>query len=255
MYRVGIGSAEKIDETARPRAPETNVSDGVRLDVVEQLEDWHRTDARRRKRALAVCAHIAVDHLSSLVRRHRDAAVYVRDDEVAFLVLATHFRGVELSYRLLVEDVRVRDAVDTLDAGKPRQVAVFVDVRGIEGERRLRVFLRKNPGEHDAELRRMLGTADRRNSVVVELLVDRRDAAGLRAGAAAAPDKCIDRPRADTLCGEHVKDNALAKRHLVIHVGKREKHRRIVKKTLLEKARLVFKKTHLGRGRAGIDYQ
>ena len=141
--------------------------DGVRLDVVKKLENRNRADASRRERALAVGTHVAVDHLTALVRRHRDAAVYVRDDEVAFLVLATHFRGVELSYRLLVEDVRVRYAVDALDAGETRVVAVFVDICWIEGERRLLVFLGKGPGEHDAEFRGMLGTADRSDRVVV----------------------------------------------------------------------------------------
>ena len=98
----------------------------------------------------------------------------------------------------------------------------------------------------------MLGTADRRNSVVVELLVDRRYAAGLRAGAAAASDERVDRPRAYALSREHVENHALAERHLVVHVGERKQDRRIMEKTFLEKARLVFEKTHLGRGRAGI---
>ena len=73
----------------------------------------------------------------------------------------------ELGHRLLVEDMRVRDAVDALDAGEPRVVAVFVDICWIEGERRLLVFLGKGPGEHDAEFRGMLGAADSRDGVVV----------------------------------------------------------------------------------------
>ena len=224
VYRVGVGRAEEVDESAGARAPQADLRDGMRLDVVEELQDRHRADARRSERALSVRAHVAVHHPPAFVGGHGDASVYVRDDEVAVLVLPAHLRRMELRHGLLVEDVRMGDAVYALDAGEARVVAVFVDVRRIQRVRRLRVFLRELPREHHAELRRMLRAAYRRDRVVVQLFAHVRETARLRAGAPAASDERVDRGRIDSLVPEHVEYHALAERHLVVHVRELEEN-------------------------------
>ena len=218
---------------------------GVRFDVVEELQHRHGADARRGERAFAVRAHVAVDHASVVVRRDGYAAVDVRDDEVAVLVFATEFGGVELGDGLLVQDVRVRDAVDALDAGEASELAVFVDVRGVEGERGTRVRLREAPREHDAEAGRMLRTADSGDGVVEELLVDAHEPAVLRACAAAAPDERVDGLGCDALVLQHRQDDVAAEGHLVVHVRKLQQHGRVVEEVFFEDGILVLEQAHL----------
>ena len=54
------------------------------------------------------------------------------------------------------------------------------------------VFKGEFPRQQNAELRGVLAAADRGQRVVVELLIDSGHAAGLGAGASAAPDDHVD---------------------------------------------------------------
>ena len=187
------------------------------------------------------------------MRGDGDVAVDVRDDEVAVLVPAPQLRRVELGDGLLVEDVRVRDAVDAADAGEAGVVAVLVHVRRVDGECRLREILGELPRQHHPELGRVLRAADAGDGVVEEPPVDCGEPTGLGVGAAAAADEGVDRGGVDPLVAEHVEDDAAAEVELVVDVRELEELRRVVEEAVLEARGLVLEEADLGRGGPGVD--
>ena len=165
---IGIRRAEEADEPSGARTHEAHVLRGMAgVDVVEQRQHGNAPYARRGEGALAIGPHVAIDHAAAAVGADGDAAVDVRDDEVAVLIAAAQLLGVEGGDGLLVEDVRVRDAIDAAYAGEARLVLVFIDVGRVEGVCLAVEFLSQRPCEHDAKLGGMLATADRRHGVVV----------------------------------------------------------------------------------------
>ena len=156
---------------------------------------------------------------------------------------------------LLVEDVRMRDAVDALDAGQAREFAVLVHVRRIERVGGLVERLGELPGEHHAELRGMDRPADARHRVVVEALVDLHHAARLRMGAVAPPHEGVDRGGVDARELQGVHDHGAAEGDLVVDVGELEEDGGVVEQVLLEDGRLVLEHAHLRRGGPRVDHK
>ena len=253
--RIGVGRAEEIDESAGTRAVAAQVIGGMRLKVVEHRQDRQRSDAGGGVRAVPVRAHVAVHRPAVFVGGHRDAAVDVRDDEVAVLVPAADLLGVELGHGLLVQAVRVRKAVHPLDAREPRVVVELVHGRGIEREGGLPELLRELPREHHPELGGVLRTVKALDGVVIDILVNVYDAARLGVRAAAAADERVDRMGIHALRLEHVEDHFAPEGHLVVDVRKLQKHGRFVEELPLEDRCLILEEADFRRSRAGVDGQ
>ena len=89
-------------------------------------------------------------------------------------------------------------------------------------------LLRKLPREHHPELGGMLRTVKALDGVVVDVLVNAYDAAGLGVRSAAAADERVDRVGIHALRLEHVQDHVAAERHLVVDVRKLQKLGRLM---------------------------
>ena len=125
-------------------------------------------------------------------------------------------------------------AVDAADAGQAGEVAEFVHICGVERKCGAAVLLRERPGKHHAEFRGMLGASHRRHGVIIELAVDARHAAGLRMRATAAPGERINRRRVDAFLSQHVQDDVLPERLLVVDVRIFQQDRRFMEYAFLE---------------------
>ena len=99
----------------------------------------------------------------------------------------------------------------------------------------------------------MLRTVKALDGVVVEVLVNADDAAGLGVRSAAAADERVDRVGIHALRLEHVQDHAAPERHLVVDVRKLQKLGRFVEELPLEDRRLVLEEADLRRSRAWVD--
>ena len=215
---VGVRGTEEAHKTAGTGTEEPGLLQVVRFQVVQDRKHRDAADPGGRERAFPVGAHVAVDHAAAFVCADRNAAVNVRDDEIAVFIAPAHGTRVEFRNGFLVQHMGVRDAVNAADPGQPCIVTVFVHVGRVQ---RVSVLLKSQgelPGEHDAELGRMFAAADCFYGVVKQLFVDLRHAAGLCAGAAAAADKDVDRSRVHVFLFEHVQDDPVAEGHLVVDV-------------------------------------
>ena len=162
------------------------------LQVVEQRKHRHIADAGRGEGPFPVGPHVAVNHLSVFVRADRHAAVDMGDDKAAVLIALPHGFGMGFRHRLLVQHMGVAVAENAADTGQPRVIAILVHVGRIQGIGGTRIIPDEPPGQQDAELGRVLAAADRGKRIVVKFLVNNRYAAGLGAGAAAAPHDHVD---------------------------------------------------------------
>ena len=91
--------------------------------------------------------------------------------------------------------------------------------------------------------------------IVIQLLVDDRHAAGLRACAAAAADKHVDIGRVYSFLLQHIQDHLVPERHLAVHMGKLQQNRRVMELTLLEQFLFVLKEADLGGCGTRVDNQ
>ena len=223
------------------------------VDVVEQRQDGNAADARRRERAFAVRAHVAVDHAAVVMRADGDAAVDMGHDEIAVFIASAELVRMEFRDGLLVEHVGMGVAIDAFDARQTCVITVFIDVCRIQRIGVSAEFLREFPRQHDAELRGMLAAADGRHRVVVKPFVNGRHAAWLRIGAAAAADEYVDVRRRDAVVFQHVHDDIVAERHLVVHVGELQQDWRVMENAFFEERFFVFVKAYLRGGRARVD--
>ncbi len=199
------------------------------FNIVKKCQYRHRSDSCRCKSTLAVGTHVTVDHLTVVVRTDGDAAIDMGDNEVAVFVLLTHhFFRMILSDCLLVQNVGVGYTVDALDTGESCIFTVLIYVGRIQCECRLVELLSELPCEHDTELGRVLTAAYCSDCIVIELLVDLRDTARLCVRGTATADEYIDLFRLISLVLQHVEDNAVTERHLVIYVRKRKENIRIM---------------------------
>ena len=176
------------------------------------------------------------------------AAVNVAHDEIAVLIGSAHRFCVSSGHCLRIKHMGMSRPVEPPDAGQPRVVAVFIHVGGIQRISGLMIVQGKFPGQHHAQLRRVLTAAHSRFRVVVQLLVDDGYAAGLRARAAAAANEYINLGRIDSLFLQHVQDHLIPKRHLPIDMGKLQQHRRVMELAFLEQLFFIFKQADFGRG-------
>ena len=117
------------------------------------------------------------------------------------------------------------------------------------------VVLRELPGQHNAQLGGVLAAADRRFGIIVQLLVDDGDAAGLRARAAAAADEHVDFGGIHILLLQHIQDDLVAEGNLAVDMGKLQQDRRVVEPAFAEDFLFVDKETDLGGCGTGIDNQ
>ena len=160
-----------------------------------------------------------------------------------------------LSNGLGIQHMGVGCAVEAADTGEARVVAVFIHVGRIQCIGRLMIVLRKPPGQHDAQLCGVFAAADSGFGIVIKLLVDDRDAAGLGAGAAAAADKHIDIGGVYPFFLQHIQDHLVTERHLAVHVGELQQNRRVMELAFLEQFLFVYKEADFGGGGTGIDDQ
>ena len=98
----------------------------------------------------------------------------------------------ELGDGLLVQDVRVGEAVNTLYSRDSRQIGEFVHRGRIESERALAELAGEFPRKHASELRRMLGTVHTGRRIVGKPLVDLDESARLGTDSAATPGESVD---------------------------------------------------------------
>ena len=225
------------------------------LKVIQQFQHRNAADPRGGKRAVAVRAHGAVDHFAVIVRADGNAAVNMAHNEIAVLVPFTH--GFRMGNRncLGIQHMGVGRAVQSADTRQAGIVAVFIHVGGVQRIGRLMIVLRKPPGQHNPQFRGVLAAAHRRFRIVIQLLVNDRHTAGLRAGAAAAADKHIDIGRVYPFLLQHIQDHLVPERHLAVHMGKLKQNRCVMELALLEQFLFVFKKADFGGCGTRVDNQ
>ena len=107
-----------------------------------------------------------------------DATIDVSDDEIAVGVAFAELGGMRGGDGLLVEDMRMRGAIDAFDASQARVVAVFIDIGGVEGLGGASELLGEFPGQHNAKLGGVLTATDGLDGIVEQTLVNGGHATG-----------------------------------------------------------------------------
>ena len=88
--------------------------------------------------------------------------------------------------------------------------------------------------------------------IIVELLINDRESAGLCAGTASAACKCVNFSRIYIFFLEHMHNNIISERKLIINMRIFQEFRRIVEKIFLEQQLFIKKETHFRRCRTRI---
>ena len=149
----------------------------------------------------------------------------------------------------------MRNAVEAADTRQARVIAEFIHIGWIQRISRAVIGFGKPPGQHNPQFGGVLAAADGRLRVFIQFPVDFRHAARLCARAAAAAHEYVNISRINALLGQHVQDNLVPERHLVIDVRILQQYRRVMELAPAENFLFIFKETDFGGCRSGIDHQ
>ena len=192
MHGIRVGCSEVAHEAACAGEHDAQLLRGMSLlEILTDLQQRYTSESGRRKGSVSPRALGAVYHASLFMCRDRDAAVDMRYDEAAVLVLPAQLFGMYLRDSLLIEHMGLRSPVYSSDARGSCLVAQLVHIGGIERIHLSAVLPAQLIGEHDAELGRMIAPAYTGGRISHQPVVDDSDARWLRVRAAAPADKYV----------------------------------------------------------------
>ena len=192
MHGIRVGCAEVAHEAACAGEHDAQLLRGMPLlEILTDLQQRYTSESGRRKGSVSSRALGAVYHASLFMCRDRDAAVDMRYDEAAVLVLPAQLFGMYLRDSLLIEHMGLRSPVYSPDARGSCLVAQLVHIGRIERIHLSAVLPAQLIGEHDTELGRMIASAYTGGRISHQSVIDDGDARRLRVRAAAPADKYV----------------------------------------------------------------